>query len=91
MSTGVVRAGEAEDRTTVLAEGHRAIDIWIGDPDYLGQGYGTQMMELAIERSFADPSVTAILVDPLEQNGPAHRFYERLGFEASHVGFKLFL
>lgn len=64
-----------------IAEGHRAVDIWIGDPDYLGQGYGTQMMELAIERSFADPLVTTILVDPLEQNGPAHRFYERLGFE----------
>ena len=64
-----------------IAEGHRAIDIWIGDDDYLGQGYGTQMMEQAIERSFAEPSVTAILVDPLKSNVRAHRFYERLGFE----------
>jgi len=64
-----------------IAEGHRAIDIWIGDSDYVGQGYGTQMMEQAIERSFADPSVTAILVDPLKTNSRAHRFYENLGFE----------
>ena len=64
-----------------IAEGHRAIDIWIGDADYLGHGYGEQMMELAIERSFADPTVETILVDPRDCNTRAHRFYERLGFE----------
>ncbi len=61
--------------------GHRALDIWIGEPDARGQGYGTQMMELAIERSFADPSVHTILIDPLVSNTAACRFYERLGFE----------
>jgi aminoglycoside 6'-N-acetyltransferase len=38
-------------------------------------------MNLAIERAFADPSVEALLVDPMESNTRAHRFYERLGFE----------
>lgn len=61
--------------------GRRALDLWIGEPDALGKGYGTQIMNLAIERSFADPSVTAILVDPMDSNTRAHRFYERLGFE----------
>jgi RimJ/RimL family protein N-acetyltransferase len=46
----------------------RAIDIWIGEADCLNKGYGTQMMRLAIERCFADPSVTAILIDPLASN-----------------------
>ena len=64
-----------------IESGHRAIDIWIGERDALDQGYGTQMMELAIERSFADPTVHTILIDPLESNARAHRFYERLGFE----------
>lgn len=64
-----------------IEEGYRAVDLWIGEPDALGQGYGTQIMKLAIERSFAEPSVTAILVDPMETNVRAHRFYERLGFE----------
>jgi aminoglycoside 6'-N-acetyltransferase len=64
-----------------IEPGHRAIDIWIGEPDALNRGYGTQMMELAIERAFADPSVHTILVDPLESNTGAHRFYERLGFQ----------
>jgi aminoglycoside 6'-N-acetyltransferase len=64
-----------------IESGHRAIDIWIGERDYLNRGYGTQMMELAIERAFADPVVHTILIDPLESNKASHRFYERLGFE----------
>jgi aminoglycoside 6'-N-acetyltransferase len=38
-------------------------------------------MKLAIERAFADPTVTSVLVDPLDSNTRSHRFYERLGFE----------
>lgn len=30
---------------------------------------------------FAEPAVTAVLVDPLVSNQRAHRFYERLGFQ----------
>jgi aminoglycoside 6'-N-acetyltransferase len=38
------------------------------------------MMTLAIERCFSEPSVRAILVDPLASNDRARRFYERVGF-----------
>lgn len=58
----------------------RAIDIWIGEPAYLGKGHGTKMMQLALARCFADPEVPAVLIDPLASNTRAHRFYERLGF-----------
>ena len=61
--------------------GLRAIDIWIGEPAYLGRGYGTRMMQLAIGRCFADPGVEAILIDPLASNARAIRFYQRLGFK----------
>ncbi|WP_034937398.1 GNAT family N-acetyltransferase [Gloeocapsa sp. PCC 73106] len=61
--------------------GLRAIDIWIGEKDNLGKGYGTIMMRLAIDRCFFDSTVTGILVDPLSSNIRAHRFYERLGFK----------
>jgi len=64
-----------------ISAGHRAIDIWIGEQDDLNRGYGTRIMQLAIDRAFADPSVHTILIDPLESNTRAHRFYERLGFE----------
>lgn len=59
----------------------RAIDIWIGEQGDLGKGYGTQMMKLALERCFQVEKVTAVLIDPLETNVKAHRFYERLGFK----------
>jgi aryl-alcohol dehydrogenase-like predicted oxidoreductase/RimJ/RimL family protein N-acetyltransferase len=59
----------------------RAIDIWIGEPSDLGRGYGTQMMRLALDRCFAVPSVSAVVIDPLASNVRARRFYERLGFE----------
>lgn len=66
--------GEVEDNL-------RAIDIWIGEEEDLGKGYGTIMMTLAIERCFSQPEIKAILIDPLASNVKAHRFYERLGFK----------
>lgn len=58
----------------------RAIDIWIGDAADIGRGYGSEMMRRAIERCFAPPQVSAVLIDPLVTNTRAHRFYERFGF-----------
>jgi aminoglycoside 6'-N-acetyltransferase len=64
-----------------LEKNKRAIDIWIGEEHNLNKGYGTTMMNLAIERSFKNPDVNGILIDPLKSNTIAHRFYERLGFQ----------
>ncbi|RZJ05546.1 MAG: GNAT family N-acetyltransferase [Brevundimonas sp.] len=66
----------------------RAMDIWIGPADALNRGYGTQMMTQAIDAAFAVPEVTAIVIDPLNTNTEAHRFYRRLGFAV--VGRRLF-
>ncbi len=63
-----------------VGDGLRAIDIWIGEPEDLGKGYGTTMMQLALAHCFADPRVSAVLIDPLADNRRAQRFYERLGF-----------
>jgi len=60
--------------------GVRALDLWIGEADALGRGHGTAMMRLALQRCFQDPSVTAVLVDPLADNRRAQAFYQRLGF-----------
>jgi aminoglycoside 6'-N-acetyltransferase len=58
----------------------RALDIWIGDAADRDRGYGTEMMVQALDTCFADPAVTAVLIDPLVSNTDAHRFYQRLGF-----------
>lgn len=64
-----------------MAENQKAIDIWIGEESYLGQGYGTQMMAFAIEHCFATEKVHTILIDPLSNNLRAHKFYQSIGFE----------
>lgn len=71
-----------------IEAGLRAIDIWIGPPEALNRGFGSEMMRQALARCFADPAVTAIVIDPLNSNVAAHRFYRRLGFEA--VGRRMF-
>ena len=58
----------------------RAIDIWIGPAEWLNRGVGSRMMTQVIEACFAEPEVTAIVIDPLNSNVAAHRFYQRLGF-----------
>ena len=58
----------------------RAIDIWIGHADDRSRGIGQILMQAAAARCFADPQVTAILIDPLESNIAARRFYARLGY-----------
>ncbi len=59
---------------------HRALDIWIGEKDALNHGYGTQMMQQALDIAFQPADVVAIVIDPLASNTNAHRFYRRLGF-----------
>ena len=61
-------------------QGLRAVDIWIGEADALGQGFGTRMMAEALRRCFAPAEVTAVLIDPLASNADAQRFYSRFGF-----------
>lgn len=58
----------------------KAIDIWIGEESDLGQGFGSQMMRLALKHCFSGPQVKAVLIDPMAWNVRAHRFYERHGF-----------
>ncbi len=58
----------------------RAIDIWIGEVHQLNKGFGTQMMQWAIQRCFSWSNVETLLIDPLKTNVKAHRFYKRLGF-----------
>lgn len=64
-----------------IGPGYRAIDIWIGKPSWRNKGFGSAMMREALRRCFASADVHTVLVDPLQSNTGACRFYERLGFE----------
>ncbi|MFI2641637.1 GNAT family N-acetyltransferase [Streptomyces sp. NPDC018610] len=56
--------------------------------DERGSGLGTRLVEWAIEESRRAGCQLVQLTSDRSRTD-AHRFYERLGFEASHVGFKL--
>ena len=56
--------------------------------DERGSGLGTRLIEWAIEESRRQDCQLVQLTSDVTRTD-AHRFYERLGFTASHVGFKL--
>jgi GNAT superfamily N-acetyltransferase len=56
--------------------------------DERGSGLGSLLIEWAVDKSRRlDCQLVQLTSDATRTD--AHRFYERLGFEASHVGFKL--
>ncbi|MGW5233279.1 N-acetyltransferase family protein [Streptomyces nodosus] len=55
--------------------------------DERGSGLGTRLIEWAVDESRRQNCQLVQLTSDATRTD-AHRFYERLGFEASHVGFK---
>lgn len=58
--------------------------------DERGSGLGTQMIQWAVDESRRQDCQLVQLTSDVTRTD-ARRFYERLGFTASHVGFKLAL
>ena len=56
------------------------IHILAVSPDYQGKGIGSEMVREAINLA-KEKGMQAIRLDALASNTPAHRMYERLGFE----------
>ncbi|MCK8433810.1 GNAT family N-acetyltransferase [Streptomyces sp. D2-8] len=56
--------------------------------DERGSGLGTRLIEWAIDES-RDQGCQLVQLTSDRTRTDAHRFYERLGFTASHTGFKL--
>ena len=56
--------------------------------NYRGQGLGTQLFEWAIKRA-KGKNCNIVQLTSNKERSEAIRFYESLGFQASHEGFKL--
>jgi GNAT superfamily N-acetyltransferase len=59
-------------------------------PDHRGSGVGGELVRHAIERARGLGCYRVQLTSNAARPD-AHRFYERLGFSPSHVGFKMYL
>ncbi|MFE7591907.1 GNAT family N-acetyltransferase [Kitasatospora sp. NPDC057512] len=77
---GLSRAGA----TRTIIEGVRI------HADERGSGLGTELIRWAVDRS-RELGADLVQLTSDATRTDAHRFYERLGFVASHVGFKLTL
>lgn len=58
--------------------------------DARGTGLGTKMMQWAVEEARARGCAMVQLTTDASRTD-AHRFYERLGFQKTHLGFKMVL
>ncbi|MCX5922136.1 MAG: GNAT family N-acetyltransferase [Candidatus Dependentiae bacterium] len=66
-----------------LPETTVGIDQLIGDPQYLGKGYGTRMLQEFITyiTQVLEPHITTIILDPKPTNTVAIKCYEKVGFK----------
>ena len=58
------------------------------DRHHQNQGIGSEMMKWAIQRA-KDRNAHIVQLTTHKSRADAHRFYERLGFKATHLGMKL--
>jgi aminoglycoside 6'-N-acetyltransferase len=71
-----------EDKTslTELPESLAALDIFIGEEEFLGKGLGSLIMKQFLNE-YVDPHYKACFVDPDTANIKAIRTYEKAGFK----------
>ena len=76
--------------TSLLARGSTTMKIEAVHtrPDLRGKGIGAAMMRFAIEQA-RDAGARSVQLTSNKGRADAHRFYQRLGFEQSHAGFKM--
>lgn len=73
---------------SLIDEFAKGIDLFIGDPDYINKGFGTQVLRQFItEHVFNDPHVEYACIDPEVHNEPAVRVYEKVGFHTINVAY----
>lgn len=55
-------------------------DIFIGEEDYVGKGYGSKVVEAFTHKLFALSDINRVIVDPFADDKRAIRCYEKAGF-----------
>jgi aminoglycoside 6'-N-acetyltransferase len=61
--------------------GAAAVDLFIGEDEFRGRGYGAAMLRAFLrDVVFAPPDVTICYIDPSPKNAVAIRSYARVGF-----------
>jgi len=65
----------------LVQEKGAGIDLFIGEPDLINKGVGTEVIKRFVEDVvFDDPSIDTCIIDPEITNAAAIRAYEKAGF-----------
>lgn len=73
-------ATKADNNGWQEPEGSYGVDLFIGETDLLGKGYGTLIVKNFIDFLFTEHHATMIIIDPDPENIRAIRCYEKVGF-----------
>ena len=69
------------DYAALIQEQGAGIDLFIGEPDLVNKGIGTEVINRFVEYVvFADASITQCVIDPEIKNAAAIRAYTKAGF-----------
>ena len=69
------------DYAKLIQEEGAGIDLFIGEPDLINKGIGTEVIDRFVEDVvFADASIAQCVIDPEIRNRAAIRAYEKAGF-----------
>lgn len=63
-------------------DGTYGMDLFIGEDDYIGKGYGSRIVAQFVQELFKSPKVERIIINPDINNSAAIKAYERAGFKA---------
>lgn len=61
--------------------GTYGMDLYIGDLEFIGKGYGTQILREFMKKITEERSVTKFVIDPHAANRAAIKTYEKVGFK----------
>ncbi len=62
-------------------EGTFGVDQFIGDPELIGKGFGTEIIKNFVHNLFSQSKVKEVITDPEPKNRRAIRAYEKVGFK----------
>lgn len=73
-----------QDLTEEVIANSAGLDLFIGEVDYLGNGWGSKLIKQFLEEIIR-PSFQVVIVDPDVRNGKSISFFQREGFKIHKI------